>query len=72
MPQHRSNRGISRATQNQSINVKEDHQVHYWAKELSVDQRTLTGAVKAVGPSVEKVREYLRVREALTRLGDLG
>jgi hypothetical protein len=72
MPQGRNNRGTSRGNRNQSINVKEDHQVHYWTKELRVDQRTLTGAVKAVGPSVEKVREYLRMHETLARHGDLG
>ena len=41
------------------INVREDHEVRYWTKELGVDQKTLTGAVKAVGPSLENVRQYL-------------
>jgi hypothetical protein len=42
------------------INVRADSQLYFWMKELDVDQKSLTQAVKAVGPSAEKVRQYLR------------
>ena len=70
MLRDRAKRKTSRGPQAQSINVMADIQVHYWTKELQVDQRTLTGAVKAVGPLVEKVREYLRTHTTLERHGD--
>ena len=41
------------------INVREDDDVRHWATELDVSEKALTGAVKAVGPSLDKVREYL-------------
>lgn len=31
----------------------------FWADELNIDIRTLAGAMKAVGPSLEKITEYL-------------
>lgn len=70
MLRDRAKRKTSRGPQAQSINVRADIQVHYWTKELQVDQRTLTGAVKAVGPLVEKVREYLRTHTTVARHGD--
>lgn len=42
------------------INVSEPHEVKYWIKELGVDAVTLGHAVRAVGPSAEAVRRYLR------------
>jgi hypothetical protein len=45
------------------INVSEPHEVKYWIKELRVDAVTLGHAVRAVGPSAEAVRKYLRTGE---------
>ncbi|AUA58855.1 Protein of uncharacterised function (DUF3606) [Achromobacter spanius] len=42
------------------INVNEDHELRYWTKELGVSEERLKEAVKAVGVSVESVREHLR------------
>lgn len=42
------------------INVNEDHELRYWTKELGVSEQRLKEAVKAVGVSVEAVREHLR------------
>lgn len=42
------------------INVSEDHELRYWTKELGVSEERLKEAVKAVGVSVESVREHLR------------
>ena len=58
--------GISRPSRKRrlnardSINAKSDDDVRYWAQFLGVKERALTAAVKAVGPSVDKVREHLR------------
>jgi hypothetical protein len=41
------------------INVGEDYEVEYWTDDLGVTRDRLREAVKAVGPSVEAVREYL-------------
>lgn len=38
------------------INMTNAHQVYLWAKEFGVTVKELAEAVKAVGPSVEKVR----------------
>ncbi len=50
------------------INVRADHEVMYWSKELGIDQKTLTSAVKAVGESADKVRDYVlgRARPRIT------
>ncbi len=61
MQENRSTRGTK---DHPRINVREDYEVLYWTKELGVDQKTLTGAVKAVGPSLDKVRVYLDSRPA--------
>jgi len=42
------------------INVNEDHELRYWTKELGVSEQQLKEAVKAVGVSVEAVKEHLR------------
>lgn len=42
------------------INVNEDHEVRYWTKELGVSEEQLREAVKAVGVSVEAVKEHLK------------
>jgi hypothetical protein len=48
-----------RLTVRDNINVRSDDDVRYWAQCLGVNERTLTAAVKSVGPSVDKVREHL-------------
>lgn len=42
------------------INVNEDHELRYWSKELGVSEQRLKEAVKAVGVSVEAVKEHLK------------
>ncbi|MFD2368168.1 DUF3606 domain-containing protein [Pseudoduganella sp. GCM10020061] len=42
------------------INVNERWERDYWTRELGVNDEELERAVKAVGPSVKAVREYLR------------
>ena len=42
------------------INTSERWEVDYWTKELNVSSEELERAVKAVGPSVNAVRAYLR------------
>ncbi len=41
------------------INTTQDHEIRYWTKELGVSEKELLAAVKAVGSSVDKVREHL-------------
>ena len=41
------------------INVGEDYEVRYWTRELGVSEDILRTAVEKVGPSADKVREYL-------------
>lgn len=52
-----TNRGPQDRTR---INVNEDHELRYWTKELGVSEERLKEVVKAVGVSVESVREHLR------------
>ena len=42
------------------INVNERWELDYWTQALGVSEEELARAVKAVGPSVSDVREYLR------------
>ena len=42
------------------INVNERWELDYWTRELGVNEEELSRAVKAVGPAVSAVREYLR------------
>jgi hypothetical protein len=44
------------------INMSEDYEKDYWKKRLKVSGQQLAGAIRAVGPSVKKVEEYLRQR----------
>jgi hypothetical protein len=53
------------------INVEDSAEVRFWIKELHVDERTLRNAVKAVGPTVENVRVYLRTSQSIVRRSDL-
>jgi hypothetical protein len=42
------------------INVDDDHERRFWCKELICTERQLRDAVRAVGVSVDEVREHLR------------
>lgn len=44
------------------VNMSEDYEVEYWTRELGVSKAELQAAVRAVGNSATKVREYLRAR----------
>jgi len=41
------------------ISLEEDYEVRDWTKSLGCTEEQLRAAVKAVGNSAEKVREYL-------------
>jgi predicted nucleotidyltransferase len=42
------------------INVNESYELQYWSQKLNVTREKLKEAVEAVGPSAEKVTEYLK------------
>ena len=42
------------------INVHEKWEFDRWKKELRVSGQQLSGAVRAVGPMVKKVKDYLK------------
>jgi hypothetical protein len=42
------------------INIHEVHELRYWTKTLGVSSDLLVSAVRAVGPSADRVREYLK------------
>lgn len=42
------------------INLGEDYEVRYWSRQLGVSADALADAVKKVGPSADKVREFLK------------
>jgi Protein of unknown function (DUF3606) len=42
------------------INLEQDYEVRDWSKTLGVTKEELVAAVKAVGNSADKVREYLK------------
>lgn len=44
------------------VNVNESWEVDYWTKKWSVTPAKLKEAVKAVGPLVAKVKQYLGVK----------
>ena len=44
------------------INVSQEHEVRYWARELGCSAEELRAAVAAIGNSVDKVREYVKQR----------
>jgi hypothetical protein len=44
------------------IALEQEHQAHFWAKELGVSRRELERAVREVGDSVEAVRRYFKDR----------
>jgi hypothetical protein len=41
------------------INIEQDHEVRYWAKELGVSPNELRQAVQSAGPMVKDVRQHL-------------
>jgi hypothetical protein len=41
------------------ISLSEEHEVRYWTQALGVDKEELAAAVKAVGPSADRVRAHL-------------
>ncbi len=45
------------------INMNEDYEVRDWTKTLGVTKEELAEAVKAVGNSADKVKEYLSKRK---------
>jgi Protein of unknown function (DUF3606) len=45
------------------INLEQDYEVRDWSKSLGVTKEELTAAVKAVGNSAEKVKDYLNKRK---------
>jgi hypothetical protein len=52
--------GSKKGPQDRSrINVHEDNELRYWAKALAASELEIREAVKAVGPSAEKVRALL-------------
>jgi hypothetical protein len=52
------------------INTSEDHDLRYWSKQLGVTEDKLMEAVRYVGNSVQKVREYLMTRSGLSNVMD--
>ena len=45
------------------ISLNEDYEVRNWAKSLGCTEAQLRAAVKAVGNSADKVREYLKSKK---------
>ncbi|MDQ8051053.1 DUF3606 domain-containing protein [Luteibacter sp.] len=57
MSDNTSNRGEPDRSR---INLNQDHELRYWMGALDVTEDELRAAVRAVGSSVNDVREYLR------------
>jgi hypothetical protein len=45
------------------ISLKEDYEMAYWKKRFKVSGQALAGAVRAVGPMVAKVEDYLKAKQ---------
>jgi hypothetical protein len=45
------------------INLHEDYEVRYWTQTLGVSKEQLAQAVKEVGNSADRVREYFSTRK---------
>ena len=54
------NKNIRRPLDNKRIDVNDPQEVRNWCKSLSCSEQELKEAVRAVGTSAEKVREYLQ------------
>lgn len=48
----------------QRINVNEDYELRDWAKKFGVTEDQLRKAVAAVGPTADKVEQYLKTGSA--------
>ena len=48
----------------QRINTTQAHERRHWSKQLGVSEEELLAAVQAVGPQVDKVREYVTSRKS--------
>ena len=44
------------------ISLEQPHEIRSWTESLGVSERELRAAIAAVGHSVDKVREYLKIR----------
>ena len=53
-------RTMRRPQDSSRINVNQEHEVRWWTEDLGCTREQLQAAVRAVGVSAEKVREYLR------------
>jgi hypothetical protein len=60
MSDDKSKRG---AADRSRISLEQDYEVRDWTESLGVTKAELTAAVKAVGNSAEKVREYLKKKK---------
>ena len=49
------------------IRIEEDYERRAWTKRLGVSEWELRAAVRAVGPSAAKVKEYLEHRKSVPR-----
>jgi hypothetical protein len=49
------------------VNVSRDSDVRYWTEELEVTEQQLRHAVRAVGPSAEKVQRFVSLSKMLAR-----
>jgi hypothetical protein len=46
------------------INIGQPHEIEYWTKELGVSEEKLREAVKAKGPLVKDVKDYLGIKKS--------
>lgn len=60
MPDDTSKTGSDRKL----ISLNQDHEMRDWSKSLGCTEAQLRDAVKAVGHSVERIREHLSARRA--------
>ncbi len=60
MSDDKSKRG---AADRNRISLEEDYEVRDWTKSLGVTKEELVAAVKAVGNSADKVKEYLKKKK---------
>lgn len=44
------------------INVSQEHELRYWTQKLGVSAEELKAAVEAVGPSADRVSDYVKSR----------
>lgn len=56
--------GVERGTPPERIHIHDVQELRYWTKSLGVSSDMLVSAVRAVGNSPDKVRDYLRTQKA--------